>query len=1398
MKILQKTQPLWLLLVISAYFPDAAYGQYEALASLIGSTQEEILELGGLPDKDCFFTFNATADNCNALIEANADSEEEEGCDCRIFCQGKTVACYDFGATPDLFSCPSVYGVVAGCQENQTFSEPLLSTDNSTDEPCPEGYMCTRGRQKKCDDIRQIPLQLGLGDVHAGMWCPGRGDRRDNGYQICEAGHYCPNSTTMIRCPAGYFCPHKTAYPDIECPHCGEAAATLGRKPYGYIVGGVVAGLILLLVIYEMFRRYNTGLWDHLLELQARNFDKVKATVQAKSRQEKLKKLEPKLRVIEKRLQQDSGSYRADPTQSIRAVSVDNKSGRIKFNARKLFDMMDVSGDGELTYEELEHALNLNQVQMREFIRRMNQEARKPPETETISREIFIKHFLSVLEQTSHFEPTATEATELFDEILLAKGTLDVEGIAHEDLFDSPISSFLDDAKINQIIKRFRELQEKQMGSRMSLGEGDSDLMPDESFKSDVPRDSDVSNPSVSRRRRSTVSKQVRRASIGGGRRSSFSGDNAINAINRFKFRRPSILTFMQKHDVITREEFIAWYPALLTEVTRDVQRRDSSVVSRSELGVDITFQNLSLTVTVKGNEVKIVDNVTGRLKAASMTALMGGSGAGKTSLLNALCGRAFYGEVTGTVRINGHETTIEEHASAVGFVPQDDIVYAELTVRENFIFSGRFQLPKDTSTKDIEDLADATMANLGLSRVMHSIVGDVTRRGVSGGEKKRVNIGLELMARPKIVFLDEPTSGLDANSALLVMESLKTLTQIYGTTICSVIHQPRKFIYELFDSLILLGVGGKMVFHGPTEDAEPYFRKLHYDLPPGESIADWLIDISSGRLGPSMQLKEKAKKEERDSRRYRPSTDAIIEEESEADSTTFNASEVDVDDFDSNGEFLLPEEGPSSSATNPVPFEFKQSGLSMDSTAFSTYSTMPAQEGSQALILSMRSALDMDKSRTLNKTEDIFEDPAAQAKARREVLYSKWRSHFSQLDDDERDTYEPPEPYELPEKTDKAPFMIQVGYQLRRLLIVAGRNWLTKTIDTFIIVGAAVLVSLMDGVEQPTMWVGMSNLKYDFTAEPTSVEEVVSEFPKFFQYAIWANLNNLHAYGTKLGVLIAVLVALTATKTITSKRKEFFREAASGYSTNAYFIAVNVIATLEHSIQIAIAALCSIWLRNSLSHWYSWMVAFLLCGWISVSWAFLFPLIVPPDNVVLVTGFYMVLFGLLFSGALAPVLYSTIYADTFMSIFSGLLSPTRYFIEALSVSESRVLPVQSGFTEFGINVGGGMFEAMSFKITGLGLNDFYNVTQRSTDGWYWGALPAFLVGLLIRWASLGFIHVSDRAKQAKKPMLHTVAKKGALAWIALFLYSAILIGLLFATVWTILREKSAYPDQEF
>jgi ABC-type multidrug transport system ATPase subunit len=210
---------------------------------------------------------------------------------------------------------------------------------------------------------------------------------------------------------------------------------------------------------------------------------------------------------------------------------------------------------------------------------------------------------------------------------------------------------------------------------------------------------------------------------------------------------------------------------------------------------------------------------------------------------------KAYYGEVSGKIIINGQEISSKEISDSIGFVPQDDIVFAELTVKENLVFSGKFRLPVGTSLSDIESTAMETLVYLGLVRVADSIVGDVSHRGISGGERKRVNIGIELMGKPSILFLDEPTSGLDSSSAMLVMKSLREIVERQGMTVCSVIHQPRAFIYELFDTVILMGDGGRCVYQGPSRDAHSYFTNLGYQLPMGENIADWIVDISSGHL---------------------------------------------------------------------------------------------------------------------------------------------------------------------------------------------------------------------------------------------------------------------------------------------------------------------------------------------------------------------------------------------------------------------------------------------------------------------------------------------------------------------------------------------------------------------
>jgi hypothetical protein len=124
----------------------------------------------------------------------------------------------------------------------------------------------------------------------------------------------------------------------------------------------------------------------------------------------------------------------------------------------------------------------------------------------------------------------------------------------------------------------------------------------------------------------------------------------------------------------------------------------------------------------------------------------------------------------------------------------------------------------------------------------------------------------------------------------------------------------------------------------------------------------------------------------------------------------------------------------------------------------------------------------------------------------------------------------------------------------------------------------------------------------------------------------------------------LAVLLSLTATKIITQKRIEFFREAGSGYNLNAYFVAVNIVASLEHAIQVFIAAIFAVWFRNPAASGVSYFVHFLLLSYICVSWALLVPMVVPPENVVLVIGFFMAFLGLLFSGASPPIICTLWY----------------------------------------------------------------------------------------------------------------------------------------------------------
>jgi ABC-type multidrug transport system ATPase subunit/pSer/pThr/pTyr-binding forkhead associated (FHA) protein len=219
-----------------------------------------------------------------------------------------------------------------------------------------------------------------------------------------------------------------------------------------------------------------------------------------------------------------------------------------------------------------------------------------------------------------------------------------------------------------------------------------------------------------------------------------------------------------------------------------------------------------------------LLDHVSFKALPGDMIALMGPSGAGKTTLLMTLNG--YLPPTSGQVRINGEDlyTIYDALRGSIGYVPQDDIVHPELTVFEAVKYSARFRLPPDYSEDEIDRRVDETLRDLGLEGVRNLQIGKPEKKVLSGGQRKRVNIALELVTDPVIVFLDEPTSGLAADDTTALITLLADLTKKTGKTIVMTIHQPAKDEFEKFNLCFIMGYGGIPTYFGPTGEASYSF----------------------------------------------------------------------------------------------------------------------------------------------------------------------------------------------------------------------------------------------------------------------------------------------------------------------------------------------------------------------------------------------------------------------------------------------------------------------------------------------------------------------------------------------------------------------------------------------
>ncbi len=226
----------------------------------------------------------------------------------------------------------------------------------------------------------------------------------------------------------------------------------------------------------------------------------------------------------------------------------------------------------------------------------------------------------------------------------------------------------------------------------------------------------------------------------------------------------------------------------------------------------------------------------------------MGPSGAGKTSLLNILAGRnSSQGrlQISADVRLNNYtvDPTNMTVRQLIAFVAQDDSLQVTSTPREAIYFSAKLRLPRTTTESQLQKLTEKMIEELGLTKCADTLVGGALIKGISGGERKRTSVGVELVTRPALVFLDEPTSGLDSFSAVQLCQVLKKVANA-GSSVLFTIHQPSSEIFNSFDRLIFMNKG-RVFYQGSVADVPAYFAERGRPSPPNFNPADWMMSVA-------------------------------------------------------------------------------------------------------------------------------------------------------------------------------------------------------------------------------------------------------------------------------------------------------------------------------------------------------------------------------------------------------------------------------------------------------------------------------------------------------------------------------------------------------------------------
>ncbi|KAF7811397.1 ABC transporter G family member 6-like [Senna tora] len=291
-----------------------------------------------------------------------------------------------------------------------------------------------------------------------------------------------------------------------------------------------------------------------------------------------------------------------------------------------------------------------------------------------------------------------------------------------------------------------------------------------------------------------------------------------------------------------------------------DLGDGDAGLDSRS-LPFVLSFNNLTYSVKVRrkmsfsallprrrnrlgaaASTKTLLDDISGEARDGEIVAVMGASGSGKSTLIDALANRIAKGSLKGSVTLNGEAMNSRLLKVISAYVMQDDLLFPMLTVEETLMFAADFRLPRTLSKSKKKMRVQALIDQLGLRNAANTVIGDEGHRGVSGGERRRVSIGIDIIHDPIILFLDEPTSGLDSTSAFMVVKVLQRIAQS-GSIVIMSIHQPSYRILGLLDTMIFLS-RGKTVYSGSPMQLPTFFAEFGYPIPENENKTEFALDL--------------------------------------------------------------------------------------------------------------------------------------------------------------------------------------------------------------------------------------------------------------------------------------------------------------------------------------------------------------------------------------------------------------------------------------------------------------------------------------------------------------------------------------------------------------------------